>query len=102
VHPRNTFHSLVKEETTRLLRNCSDESQYNLVKEKMLKAFRDREYPAKLIKKAQQSVPFSNRPNLLTIRKKRQCSYDTFLILEYTNDLNIKELLNLQKRGVCT
>ncbi len=34
-HPRNTFQSLIKGELMRLLRACSDEQQYTLIKNKM-------------------------------------------------------------------
>ena len=86
-HPRNTFHSLVKGESTRLLRNCSDELEYKKVQDQMYKAFKDRGYPSSLIRKAQELVPFSYRPTALQNKSSTQNQYDTFLMLEYTQDV---------------
>ena len=51
-HPRNMFRGLIKGELTRLLRACSDEAEFNKIKIKTFKLFRDRGYPSKLIKSA--------------------------------------------------
>ena len=66
-HPRNTFRSLIKGELTRLLRACSDEQQYSLIKNKMLVIFKQRGYPHHLIYQAIDTVPFNKRGELLTL-----------------------------------
>ncbi len=66
-HPRNTFRSLIKGELTRLLRACSDEQQYSLIKNKILVIFKQRGYPHHLIYQAIYSVPFNKRGELLTL-----------------------------------
>ena len=96
-HPKQTFKSLIKGELTRLLRACSDANAYEEVNQKIYKAFRDRGYPAWLIKGVQRSVPYANRPNTLlrTINKDKE--YDTFLSIEYTPDLDIKKIQSILK-----
>ena len=64
----------------------------------MYKAFRDRGYPTKIIKNTQQVVPYENREKILKISDKAPCQYDTFLILEYTQDLDLKHLREALKR----
>ena len=96
-HPRNTFHSLVKGESTRLLRNCSDKLEYKKVQDKMYKAFKDTGYHSSLIRKAQELVPFSYRPTALQNKSSTQNQYDTFLILEYTQDMNLKQINTILK-----
>ena len=64
----------------------------------MVNAFRDRGYPSNLITKAQQSVPFTNRPTVLhNSIASAKCPYDSFLVLEYTQDLNITEIQSILK-----
>lgn len=58
----------------------------------MYKAFRDRGYPAKLIKEVQESVPFSYRHTTLCSNKNKECEFDTFLVMDYTPDLDIKSI----------
>ncbi len=91
-HPRNTFSSLIKGEQTRLLRACSDKQEYNNIQDKMYRAFRDRGYPAKLIKKVQETVPFEKRTQILQGKQKENSPYDTFLVMPYTPDLDLKSL----------
>ena len=88
-HPRNTFRSLIKGELTRLLRACSDETEYK-TKSKLFRAFRDRGYPASLIKKVQESVPYAYRQQALCDNQAVPCPYQTFLVVEYTPDLDVR------------
>ena len=94
-HPRRTFKSLIKGELTRLLRACSDESEYNNVKSKLYRAFRDRGYPSSLIKKVQESVPHSSRQQALRDKQEAPCPYQTFLVVDYTPDLDVRRLNTL-------
>ncbi len=91
-HPKNTFSSLIKGELTRLLRACSDRDEYNIIQHKMYQAFKDRGYPPHLIKRVQATVPFEKRREILLGKSKEDCPYDTFLIMEYTPDLDIKTI----------
>ena len=96
-HPRNMFRGLIKGELTRLLRACSDEAEYNKIKTKTLKLFRDRGYPSKLIKRVQDLVPYSNRQQVLADRADTPCPFETFLVVDYTPDLNVRELNKIIK-----
>ncbi len=96
-HPRKTFGSLIKGELTRLLRACSNENTYIEVADKMTKAFRERGYPKKLIKRVQDSVPYSNRINLIQERNRPPCTYDTFLVIQFTPDLDVNEMRSIIK-----
>ena len=96
-HPRMTFSSLIKGESTRLLRACSSEDEYNTVQNKMFQAFKDRGYPAKLIKRIQNSVQYTQRKNILDPKQKPPCPYDTFLVLEYTPDIDANEIRTILK-----
>ena len=80
---------------TRLLRSCSEETEYNNIQFKMYKIFTDRGYPPNLIKKVEQQVSYSSRTEALTQKAKEPCKYDTFLVTEYTPDLNVKTLKNI-------
>ena len=91
-HPRTTFASLIKGEMTRLLRSCSEETEYNKIQKKMYEIFTDRGYPPNLIKKVQQQVTYSSRTEALSQKVKEPCKYDTFLVTEYTPELNVKTL----------
>lgn len=95
-HPTQTFSSLIKGELTRLLRVCSDEQEYDKVQQKMQETFTDRGYPKSLIRKIQQKVPFSKRQTLLS-KTKPPCPYDTFLVTEFTTDLDVKTLKSTLK-----
>lgn len=88
-HPKKTFRSLVKGELTRLLRACSDENTYITVIQKLKSAFTDRDYPTKLLCETIRSVPYSSRPNILLQKDREPCPYDTFLVLPYTQDLDL-------------
>ena len=99
-HPRNIFKSLIKGESTRLLRACSDELEYNKVKSKLYKAFKDRRYPSYLIKKVQESVPYSSRQQALSDKQETLCPYQTFLVVDYTPDLDVRGLKNLLRPTV--
>ena len=94
-HPRNTFKSLIKGELTRLLRACSDETEYNKIQFKLYRAFRDRGYPPALIKKVQDSVPYSSRQQALNDKQDEPCPYHTFLVVDYTPDLDVRGLNSL-------
>ena len=94
-HPRQTFASLIKGELTRLLRACSSATEYRKVQEKMYTAFRDRGYPAQLIINVQESLPFQHREKILNTSTKKQSEYDTFLVIEYTPDLDVKRLRSI-------
>ncbi len=96
-HPKQTFKSLIKGELTRLLRACSDEISYEEVNIKLYKAFRDRGYPAWLINKVQLTVPYTNRPNTLVQNTTKNKQYETFLSIDYTPDLDIKEIKSILK-----
>lgn len=91
-HPRTTFSSLIKGEQTRLLRACSDRQEYIKIQQKMYQAFRDRGYPPKIIKQVQETVPFENRATILKPKEKEKCPYDTFLVMPFTPDINLKAL----------
>ena len=91
-HPKYTFRGLIKGEMTRLLRACSDEAEYHKIQVKTFRLFRDRGYPSRLVKKAQDSVPFSNRQQVLTDKEGSPCPFETFLVVNYTPDLNVSEL----------
>ena len=96
-HPKKTFSSLIKGELTRLLRGCSSKNEYISVQQKIEKAFKDRGYPSKLIKSVQTSVPFELRDKILENQVKNPCPYDTYLVLQYTPDLDIKQLQEIVK-----
>ena len=91
-HPKSTFTSLIKGEMTRLLRACSSESDYHKTRDKLYKVLRDRGYPNYLIKKVQEEVPYAHRCNVIKEKQSKPCSYDTFLVTEYTPDLDTKKL----------
>ena len=91
-HPRNTFGGIVRGELTRLLRACSDKQEYLKIQRKMYQIFRDRNYPKTLLERALESVPFESRPQTLEKKEKSSQKYDTFLVVEYTPDLDIKQL----------
>jgi hypothetical protein len=96
-HPKNVFTSLIKGEMTRLLRNCSSETEYLRIQNKMQSIFRDRGYPRKLISETISQVNFSNRQQALDKQSQQQCPYDTFLVTEYTSDLNTQALRQILK-----
>ena len=96
-HPRRTFSSLVKGEMTRLLRACSDMECYANIQQKMSRIFRDRGYPKHLLERATESVPFTDRRRLLEKSAEKDTKYDTFLVTEYTPDLDVKQLSNILK-----
>ncbi len=96
-HPKKTFKSLIKGELTRLLRACSDKQEYLNVQQKIYKAFKDRGYPPSLIKNVQASVPYENRPQMIDEKDKQPCPYDTFLVLQYTPDMNTAQLQSILK-----
>jgi len=91
-HPKKTFKSLVKGELTRLLRACSDEDTYITVIKKLKSAFTDRDYPTRLLCETVRSVPYSSRCNILLQKDKEPCPYDTFLVLPYTQDLDLRNI----------
>ena len=91
-HPRRTFSSLVKGEMIRLLRACSQEATYKSVQHKMELIFRDRGYPKAIIAQATASVPFSSRQQRLLDKKPTDNGYDTYLVAEYTPDLDVPKL----------
>ncbi len=80
---------------TRLLRACSDEQMYAQIQKKMYDIFRDRNYPPYLIRDVQRQVGYHTRPNIITQKDKEQCPYDTFLVTEYTPDLDVKKLKSI-------
>ncbi len=88
-HPRRVFPSLVKGEFTRLLRACSDNTEYTKTVNKISEAFIDRGYPKNLIKQVRDSVPYQNRPQILQQTVRGPCQYDTFFVMEYTPDLDV-------------
>jgi hypothetical protein len=96
-HPKNVFTSLIKGEMTRLLRNCSSETEYMRVRTKMASIFRDRGYPRNLIRDTMSLVEFSHRQQALDPQSKPPCPFDTFLVTEYTPDLNTRELRRILK-----
>lgn len=96
-HPRNTFKGLVKGELTRLLRACSNQEEYHKIQLKMHKIFRDRGYPAQLIKSVQEMVPYSKRQEILHKPESPPCPYETFLVTQYTPDLDVTKLHSIIK-----
>ncbi len=94
-HPKTTFSSLIKGEMTRLLRACSDEQVYRQIQKKMYDILRDRNYPPYLIRDVQRQVGYHTRPNIITQKEREQCPYDTFLVTEYTPDLDVKKLKSI-------
>ena len=91
-HPKSTFSSIIKGELTRLLRNCSQEQEYCKTSTKMAKIFKDRGYPNQLVDRIQNQVPYSARPEIIKSREKEPCKYETFLVTEYTPDLNVRQI----------
>ena len=91
-HPKSTFSSIIKGELTRVLRNCSKEQEHSKTSTKMAKIFKDRGYPTQLVDRIQNKVPYSARPELIKPREKEPCQYQTFLVTEYTPDLNIRKI----------
>ena len=91
-HPRSIFTSLVKGELTRLLRACSNEETYTNVSGKLFKALIERGYPNNMLRKTLQQVPFSIRDNVLKGSQKTSQTYDTFLKVKYSPDLDTKAL----------
>ncbi len=91
-HPRNTFQSLIKGELTRLLRACSDEQQYTLIKKKMKVIFKDRGYPRHLVTRAIDSVPFHKRES-----PGQQRALPVWNVPKYTPDLNVKQIKSILK-----
>ena len=59
----------------------------------MLEIFKGRGYP--LILKIIDSVHFDTRNNLINPGPKEPCPYETFMVLEYTPDLDIRQLKSL-------
>lgn len=96
-HATGTFSSLVKGELTRILRACSSPETYLEFSNKILKAFEERGYPNSLLQRTLQQVPFTNRTSLLTKAKGNRQTYDTFLSVSYTPDLNVKTLKKILK-----
>ncbi len=94
-HPRQTFRSLIKGELTRLLRACSDINEYTLVQQKLYTEFRSRGYPDYLLRQTLNSMPHSERTNTLNNTKQSESNYETFLVLEYTQDLDIGTLRSI-------
>jgi len=94
-HPRNTFGSLIKGELTRLLRACSDAHQYSLILTKMLTIFKERGYPNNLILRVIATVPYQNRQHLIDKGPTQPRPYETFMVLEYTPDIDVKKLKSL-------
>ncbi len=94
-HPRQTFRSLIKGELTRLLRACSDKDEYVKIQEKMYTEFRHRGYPGYLITQVIDSLPHHNREQLLKDKLAQDTKYETFLVLEYTDDLDVKKLRSI-------
>ncbi len=80
---------------TRLLRACSDEQMYAQIQKKMYDIFRDRNYPSHLIRDVQRQVSYHTRPNIITQKEREQCPYNTFLVTEYTPDLDVKKLKSI-------
>ena len=91
-HPKRIFSSLIKGELTRLLRACSNIEEYNKTADKISQAFKERNYPASLIKKMREEVPYLNRQQILMQSDRDPCPFDTFLVIEYTPDLNISSI----------
>ncbi len=91
-HPSRTFSSIIKGELTRLLRACSDEQEFLTVKKKLVTAFTDRGYPYRLVNRVCNSLPFQERERILKGKQQQTCPYDTFLVLEYTSDLDLKSI----------
>ncbi len=91
-HPKRIFSSLLKGELTRLLRACSNKEEYIKTTDKICQAFRERNYPPSLIKSVRESVPYENRPQTLLQTDRGPCPFDTFLVVEYTPDLDTKSL----------
>ena len=96
-HPRKTFPGLIKGELTRLLRACSDETTYVNTVEKMTRIFRDRGYPANLISRVADSVPFSHRTHAIEDKERDSCPYDTFFVIKHTADLDAEHLRKILK-----
>ena len=92
-HPRNTFRSIVKGEFSQLLRACSDPETYEAIQHKMIHIFRDRGYPKSLLENIRTEVPFSKRNSIL-YEPKEPTPYDTFMVVEYTPDLDVRYLSN--------
>ena len=97
-HPRHTFKSVIKGELTRLLRACSDPSVYEEIQLKMSCIFRDRKYPSKVVREAIASVPFTSRQGLLNPNTVKECTYETFMVLPYTPDLDVPKLRTIINR----
>ena len=97
-HPKNIFTSLVKGELTRLLRACSDELTYEQTTHKILQAFKDRGCPNYMLQRTLQSVPFTERTNLLMNKKENKTVQNSsFLKVNYTPSLNTKTLRKILK-----
>ena len=64
-HPVSIFRAVVKGETVRVLRACTDENTFRNIKNKLLHHFVARGYPGSLVKKAFSEVPFEGRSVLL-------------------------------------
>ena len=64
-HPLSTFRAVVKGETVRILRACTDRNTFDRVKNKLLHHFVARGYPRSLVRKAFSEVPFDRRATLL-------------------------------------
>ena len=58
---------------------------------------RDRGYPRHLVTRAIDSVPFHKRESLLTQANKEPCPYETFLVVKYTPDLDVKQIQSILK-----
>lgn len=64
-HPAHTFGGVVKGETIRVLRLCTDEKTYFKTRKFLAKKFRNRGYPWKLVRRAMHEVPYSLRQKYL-------------------------------------
>ena len=91
------FRSLIKGELTRLLRASSSEATYKQITSKMASIFKSRNYPPYLVRKTIEEVPFSRREEILGDKSKQPCKHETFLVLNYTPDLDCREINKIIK-----
>jgi len=83
-HPSSTFKGIFKGENIRILRNTSDEAQYNSTMNFLTDKFKQRQYPSQLTNNP--PIPFSEREKFLS-ESNNQSRYSTNFITTYKSPL---------------
>lgn len=79
-HPRSTFRGIVKGELTRILRASSSPTTYNANVKLLTQKFRNRHYPANLLREVLNEMPFSKREQTLREKEKKTNGRPPFIV----------------------